>query len=192
MSKRRRSLSNEDKRLWAHVVQGVRPLPGKSAPDVVEAEGDTSPIVAFAPAALPSSLPVPNRPSLPSLASLEPRLRRGLRRRTLAVDSTIDLHGLRQEEAHLALIGFLRRSGQAGHGLVLVITGKGGLGKDIPLGHARMDDPFAARGVLRRIVPHWLSLPDLRPLVLGFEEASPHHGGSGALYVRLRRWRGAG
>ena len=30
---------------------------------------------------------------------------------------------------------------------------------------------------------------DLRPLVLGFDEAAPHHGGAGALYVRLRRSR---
>jgi DNA-nicking Smr family endonuclease len=33
-------------------------------------------------------------------------------------------------------------------------------------------------------------MPELRPLVLGFEEALPQHGGSGALYVRLRRARG--
>ena len=48
------------------------------------------------------------------------------------------------------------------------------------------------RGVLRRVVPHWLRLPDLRPLVVGFEEAQQRHGGSGALYVRLRRAREAG
>jgi DNA-nicking Smr family endonuclease len=65
-----------------------------------------------------------------------------------------------------------------------VITGKGGAGSGDPI--------FEERGVLRRAVPHWLRLPDLRTLVLGFEEASPHHGGSGALYVRLRRKRGAG
>jgi len=45
------------------------------------------------------------------------------------------------------------------------------------------------RGVLRRVVPQWLRMPDLRPLILGFEEAHHGHGGSGALYVRLRRIR---
>jgi DNA-nicking Smr family endonuclease len=65
--------------------------------------------------------------------------------------------------------------------VVLVVTGKGGA----PSGDAL----FEERGVLRRVVPHWLRLPDLRPLVLGFEEAAGHHGGSGALYVRLRRRR---
>ena len=48
---------------------------------------------------------------------------------------------------------------------------------------------YEERGVLRRLVPHWLRLPDLRPLVLGFEEAGAAHGGAGALYVRLRRPR---
>jgi len=41
--------------------------------------------------------------------------------------------------------------------------------------------------VLKRVVPHWLRLPDLRPIVLGFEDAALNHGGTGALYVRLRR-----
>ena len=34
--------------------------------------------------------------------------------------------------------------------------------------------------------------PELRALVLGFEEAEQRHGGSGALYVRLRRLREQG
>ena len=46
------------------------------------------------------------------------------------------------------------------------------------------------RGVLRRQVPLWLQLPDLREIVVGFEEAHVGHGGEGALYVRLRRARG--
>jgi DNA-nicking Smr family endonuclease len=98
------------------------------------------------------------------------------------VDAVIDLHGMRQDEAHATLLSFLRRSQNAGHALVLVVTGKGGAASGLAL--------FEERGVLRRVVPHWLRLPDLRALVLGFEEASPHHGGAGALYVRLRRRRG--
>jgi DNA-nicking Smr family endonuclease len=40
------------------------------------------------------------------------------------------------------------------------------------------------------MVPIWLAAPDLRPLVIGFEEAGRGHGGAGALYVRIRRRRG--
>jgi DNA-nicking Smr family endonuclease len=136
------------------------------------------------------ALPVPPRPALPPkaalppLAPLERKTLLALRRGTRPVDAVLDLHGMRQAEAHMVLVGFLRRAQGTGHGIVLVITGKGGA--------ASGDYLFEERGVLRRMVPHWLRLPDLRSIVLGFEEASPHHGGAGALYIRLRRRRGAG
>ena len=57
---------------------------------------------------------------------------------------------------------------------VLVITGKGKVG-----------GAESERGVLRRQVPHWLSLPEFRSMVVGFEEAHIGHGGEGALYVRI-------
>ena len=62
--------------------------------------------------------------------------------------------------------------------LAIVVTGKG-------RASSWMDEP----GVLRRLTPHWLRAPDLRNVVLGFEEAGRAHGGAGALYVRLRRPR---
>ncbi|MEG9504847.1 MAG: Smr/MutS family protein, partial [Methylorubrum extorquens] len=113
---------------------------------------------------------------------LERRERRGLERGTLTIEARIDLHGLYQAEAHAALVGFLLRSRAAGHARVLVVTGKGGEGFG-----GRDRGGFSERGVLRRSVPHWLRGPELRGLVLGFEEAARHHGGGGALYVRLRR-----
>ena len=102
-----------------------------------------------------------------------------LRRGRQGVEGVIDLHGMRQAEAHAALRGFLHRSQAEGFKVVLVVTGKGASAID--------DAPFGERGVLRRMVPHWLRLPDLRPLVVGFDEAARQHGGAGALYVRLRR-----
>jgi len=82
-----------------------------------------------------------------------------------------------QVRAHRALLGFLQRAHHDGLTFVLVITGKGAPRAD------------AERGVLRRQVPHWLSLPEFRTLVVGFEEAHIGHGGEGALYVRIRRAR---
>jgi DNA-nicking Smr family endonuclease len=182
--RRSRSLRPEERRLWAQIARGVTPLEGRQFP----AEPDTEPAPGASPAPAapplaPSSLPAA-RPSLPPLAPIERKTLHRLRRGARAVDAVIDLHGLRQTEAHAALFGFLRRCQAAGHGIVLIVTGKGGAGAD--------GSPFDERGVLRRVVPHWLRPPDPRPLVIGFEEASPHHGGSGALYVRLRRRRGAG
>ncbi|WP_419539981.1 Smr/MutS family protein [Methylobacterium oryzae] len=111
-------------------------------------------------------------------AGLERNAKLGLRRGRLAIEARIDLHGMVQAEAHAALTGFLLRARAAGHSYVLVVTGKGGPG---------YSEAFAERGVLRRSVPHWLRGPELRGIVLGFEEAARHHGGGGALYVRLRR-----
>ncbi len=108
---------------------------------------------------------------------LEERARRRLGRGLTDVDARLDLHGMRQERAFVALIAFLRRSQARHQKLVLVITGKGREGED-------------GRGILRHSVPAWLARPEFRDLIIGFEEAGRRHGGPGALYVRLRRRRG--
>jgi DNA-nicking Smr family endonuclease len=183
---RTRQLSPEEKRLWSHVALHVKPMQGKALPP--EPEPEDKPATAPAPqmTAPVSALPPlpPPKPAMPPLAPVERKTLQALRRGRKDVDSVIDLHGMRQEEAHFALLSFLHRAQGSGHGLVLVITGKGGAAVSSGL--------FEERGVLRRMVPHWLRLPDLRHLVIGYEEASPQHGGSGAIYVRLRRRRGAG
>ena len=100
---------------------------------------------------------------------------------TLAIDARIDLHGMTQQAAHGRLVRFLKEAQADGVRLALVITGKGRPG----------DGGFGGeRGVLRRSVPLWLSGAEMRPYVVGFGEAAPPHGGTGALYVRIRRARG--
>ena len=176
-----RGLTPDERQLWAQVARSVRPLKGRAldAEPIPDAPG--SPYVA-------STAPIPARPAhgrgeatLPPLVPLERRTKTALRRGRQGIEAVIDLHGMRQAEAHQALRSFLHRSQGAGLKVVLVVTGKGAAGAD---------SAFTERGVLRRMVPHWLRLPDLRPLVIAFEEAAHHHGGAGALYVRLRRSRG--
>ena len=185
--RRPRTLSPEERRLWAQVARGVTPMAGRLPPAEPELSGDAVPFSPDEPPAPPVAPTLrrsagPPRP--PPLSPMDRGTLQALRRGTRPIDAVIDLHGMRQAEAHLALNGFLYRAQAMGHSVVLVITGKGGAGAGESL--------FEERGVLRRVVPHWLRLPDLRSLVLGFEESSPHHGGSGALYVRLRKKRGAG
>jgi DNA-nicking Smr family endonuclease len=173
--------------LWAAVARHVRPLPGR--PPLVEAPEPVLAAPAPAPSELPAkpmaASPVPASPkkaaSPPPLAPLDRRLRTRLRRGREQLEGVIDLHGMRQDEAHGALVGFLEQSSARGARLVLVVTGKGGQGAD------RGQGSFHERGVLRRNVPHWLRMAELRQLVVGFEEAEARHGGAGALYVRLRR-----
>jgi DNA-nicking Smr family endonuclease len=182
-ARRGKTLSAADLALWREVARSIKPLPGRApiAPEPAEA---LPPTPQPPPMAIPAASPTrPATPKPPPLAPLERRLRTQLRRGQQAVEAVIDLHGMRQDEAHLALRAFLRREQGRGCKLARVVTGKGAAG----------DSLFGEeRGVLRRMVPHWLRLADLRPLVVGFEEAEQRHGGSGALYVRLRRAREIG
>jgi DNA-nicking Smr family endonuclease len=116
---------------------------------------------------------------------LDRQTARRLERGRLAVDARIDLHGMRQREAHAALRHFLKDAQRRGHRHVLVITGKGA-GIDERRPFYETDE----RGVLRQAVPHWLSQPDLAPVVISYSEAPRRLGGEGALYVRIRSAKG--
>ncbi|MGL4975693.1 MAG: Smr/MutS family protein, partial [Bosea sp. (in: a-proteobacteria)] len=136
--------------------------------------------------------PEPKKPALTPLAPLERKLKTQLKRGIQPIEAVIDLHGMRQDEAHAALHRFIWRAQGDGAKLVLVVTGKGAAGQAHSMFGGQEFEGHHERGVLRRMVPHWLRLPDLRPMVVGFDEADQRHGGSGALYVRLRRLREGG
>lgn len=177
-----RTLTTEERRLWAAVARATVPLKGRDLP--ADEEVPAAAAVAELPRP-PEHLAAPpsprSAPALPPLTGLEHRTARALARGRRSADALIDLHGMTQAQAHRALVRFLHTAQTSGNGIVLVVTGKGAA-----TGFAGADE----RGVLRRMVPHWLTLPDLRGIVLGFEEAGPRQGGGGALYVRLRRARG--
>ena len=95
---------------------------------------------------------------------------------------------MRQDEAHIALIGFLRRCLGKGQRWVLVITGKGKASdedREAPFDMTRNRD----RGVLKRNVPRWLEEPDVRLMIVSYTTAAIQHGGEGALYIHLRTKR---
>lgn len=112
---------------------------------------------------------------------IEPRMKRRLGRGQIDIDGTIDLHGMRQEEARTALNRFVTARSARGDRTILVITGKGlkKLGPDAAV--------IVEAGVLRAMLPVWLSEPRLAPLVAGWDLAAQQHGGEGAYYVRLKR-----
>ncbi len=193
--RRKRTLTPDEVSLWTHVTQHVAPivkLKPKAEPvaEAIISVSDVKPVsppakmVRATKAVTPAPPPPPKAaPAILPLAPLEKRLRQRLSRGAQPIDSVIDLHGKRQDEAHEALRRFVVGAHQMGYAVILVVTGKGASGTD---DHGI----FEERGVLRRTVPHWLRMPNMRPFVIGFETAAPHHGGSGALYVRIRRKRG--
>lgn len=180
----------EDWHLWSEVTRSVSPLrprpeptppkvdlekPAKNpAPHAKDWSPTATPIYA-----VPSYTPPQSAKQTPAGRLIEPRMRRRLMRGQLAVDATIDLHGLRQSEAHAALSRFVAARYARGDRTLLVITGKG-LKKN---GYGN----FEQRGVLRAMLPRWLSEPALMPMIAGWDVSARTHGGEGAFYVRLRR-----
>ena len=180
---RLRRLSDEEIDLWIAVAKSVARRKGAKLPSPRRVE--PPPVAAAVAAPEPEKRranPTPKAAPPPPLAPLERRLKKQLARGRSAIDQSIDLHGMTQAQAHQALRGFLLYAQTQGDRLVLVVTGKGA-----PKARGLESSGFDEPGVLRRIVPHWLHAADMRTIVLGFEEAGRAHGGSGALYVRLRR-----
>jgi DNA-nicking Smr family endonuclease len=172
---RRRPLSEEECSLWTGFARSIDPL--HSARRNAEPPPSEKPTPVSAPAKVRHE-PPPGKKA-PALAPLGRRLKQRVARGRESIDARLDLHGFTQAEAHAELLRFLRRAQVDGAKIALVVTGKG----------TGQGPQQRERGVLKRQVPLWLSLPEFRSLVVGFEDAHVGHGGQGALYVRLRRPR---
>jgi DNA-nicking Smr family endonuclease len=197
MSRKPHTLSATELRLWRQVMRHVQPLATPrvtqkprfhelTMPEDYPWPPDQRP-VAPSPAEIGGTKDPRPAPAMqkrpPPLVPLDRSLRRDIARGKQTIDGVLDLHGLRQSEAHDRLRRFLSRAQADGASVVIVVTGKGSRSQEDVTG-------LGERGVLRRMVPIWLRLPDMRALVISFEEAAPHQGGGGALYVHLRRRRG--
>jgi len=199
-AKRSGNLSAEDRYLWRHVNRETQPL--KRRDQAKAAAQETGAFEALlngrdnstsnqgvkqaltpSPGQLPLRQPVVKK--LPkgrdellshgSSAGLDRRNAERLNRGKMAIESTLDLHGMTQAQAHGALSRFILRSESRGLRCVLVITGKG-LAKE-------------SGGVLRNQVPNWLNESGNRERIIAFNYAQQGHGGTGALYVLLKRRR---
>lgn len=195
-SSRLRRLSGEEIELWRLVTKGVQKRADIVVPEVPASPVLASPVLASPKAVAAERILRQQKPTAasyappmsqqklpaPALAPLERRLKQRLLRGRTSVDQVLDLHGLYQAAAHRRLLHFLANAQAGGARLVLVITGKG-------RSSAAEDYGFEPEeGVLRRQVPHWLRSPDMRRLIIGFEQAGQPHGGAGALYVRIRKF----
>jgi DNA-nicking Smr family endonuclease len=182
-SPRSRSLTDEEIELWIAVARSVTPRHGQHLPQLQKAKppAESEPEAEAGPVPGATTVqpgPLKKGATIPALTGVERRLKAKLSQGKAGVDAVLDLHGMHQHTAFGALRHFLSTAQRDGAKLVLVITGKG---------ERLSADPLEQGGVLRRSVPHWLSAPELRSIVIGFEEATRPHGGSGALYVRIRR-----
>lgn len=125
-------------------------------------------------------------PELPPMLNMDRKAKSRLSRGLRDIDGRIDLHGMTQQQAYEALMTFIGRARASGWKTVLVITGKGAQSlKEDQSTYYEMGRE--APGVLRRKVPQWLSQPQMRQFVIGYDIAAPNHGGNGAFYVQIRR-----
>jgi DNA-nicking Smr family endonuclease len=183
MSKRGKS-GDDDHALWARVAEtatplgkrkqaGARPIP----PEPERVHHPPKPETARFPLK-----PKPKAPPLPHRAELDRQTSRRLEKGHVEVEAKLDLHGMRQRDAHVALRRFLKSAQWKDYRHVLVITGKG-----VAQEMAKSFYEEKSRGVLRQAVPQWLRDPEFASIVFSFSQAPRRLGGEGALYVRLRK-----
>jgi len=182
-------LNEEDRRIWFAYVQQEQietshVVDETSFEDLLEAESDTK----TAPIADKNdviSAPASKRKveSQERSKQLDRRTDEKLRKGKMPIDARCDLHGLNQVDAHAMLRQFIGQAVLRGCRCVLVITGKG----KSRVSTNAIIEPEA--GILKQRLPQWLSEASISPYVLKHYPAQPKDGGSGALYVYLRRSR---
>lgn len=171
MSKRR-DVSPDEQQLWKTVVDGVKPLCNdRIKPNLVPIR------------VRHITLPAPQHFSefIPSKFRLSQKsLRLKNLKKSIVVEGTIDLHGFTRDQAAEALERFLSTSQRLNRHWVLVVTGKGEFG-------INEDSLKLKKGILQDFVPSWLDQHS--HYVVNYANAKSEHGGSGALYVHVRRVR---
>ncbi|MCL5798564.1 MAG: Smr/MutS family protein [Gammaproteobacteria bacterium] len=175
------ALSEEERRIFRDALGGVRPLPAPPEPPRAPPPKPVAHMRERERRRVMDESLHGNAARWPDTSAGEEALyaRPGIQRRVLerlrrgryVVAEEIDLHGLHAREATVALAAFLNRLPRRERAVcVRVIHGKG---RRSPQG-----------AVLRPLVATWLSR---REDVLAFATAPESEGGSGALYVLLRR-----
>lgn len=170
-----RPLSAEERALWERVIASVTPLEGRAVESSrIPAKAGVQPSTSGSgPRPSPghsSTSPTHAKPSNTLDGSWDRRLSRG----TVAPDLAVDLHGYSLEAAYRVLDQGLEHAIRSEARVLLLITGK----------------PRAAgsgRGTIRAAVGDWLGASRHAEHIAAVRNAHPRHGGSGALYIVLRR-----
>lgn len=103
---------------------------------------------------------------------IQTRLFRRLRRGKIPVTEELDLHGLSLQQAREVMLEFLEYASPLEGSCAILVHGKG-------------NRSMHRQGpILKRYVNHWLQQ---HPRVLAFHSAQPKDGGTGAVYMLLRR-----
>lgn len=173
-----RPLSAEERALWGRVIATVRPLHGPSESPPPTQSPPLAPSPPGRKVAPPRAKPAVQRPRPKPGETLDANWDRRLSRGLIHPDVTIDLHGYSLAGAYDILDSHLEQAIAIGARVLLLITGKPPKG-----------EPPVARGRIRAAVGDWLAASRHAGSIAAVRGAHPRHGGTGALYIVLRRRR---
>jgi len=166
-------IAPEDAALFRAAVGTVKPLPEQNrvTPQTAPRRPRLRPVIP--PPEIPDTLHDFSAESAPDdflSNGLSRRTLRKLRRGTWPIQDSLDLHGNNTDAARKLLQEFLHEAAQRNLRCVLVIHGKG-------------LNSQGGEAVLRKLTRHWLTQ---HRQVLGYCDAQPRDGGSGAVLVLLK------
>ena len=176
--------------------------PNNSEEDNTAWEEATKDVKKFSPQEVPPSAPVILPPIKPTINiakayreedlselklgntdNIDANTAKRFKRGDFPIEARLDLHGYHEDEAREAVFDFVQKAYIEGKRCIIIITGKG-------LSHNEGNDNILIpKGKLKESVPLWLNSKNLRPLILAYNHPPAKLGGSGALYIMLRRQR---
>jgi DNA-nicking Smr family endonuclease len=183
-----RRLDGEEKALWGRVISTVKPMhPVKAAAKVVP----TAPTITIksppAPqkkkavtAAVKAVHPVITKakPQADNSDNLDGSWDRRIGKGAVIPDICVDLHGQGLSSAYARLDGALEQAIAQKMRVILLVTGK-------PRAHDRTSGE--GRGAIASVVRDWLAASRHSTSISAVRNSHPRHGGSGALYIVLKR-----
>ena len=161
-------MSDED---WEDAMREVRPLKARKRAEEEQKAPRISPGLTQGPRITPPAYDGSDL-TIGDATRLDGKKATRLRRGKLPIEGTLDLHGMKVDEAYSQLIRYVERAYDQQRRCLLVITGKG-----------RGGGP----GAIKQAFARWVNAPELRRFVLAVEQATAKDGGSGAYYVLLKR-----
>ncbi len=163
---------------FLHAMQGVKPINNENI-HIPEAENiviqDPKPLIFdYEEGKLEFSLTQNEEHVQCNILGLDLLILAQLQNRHYNPESYIDLHGFNSRQAFDALIPFFKNAYYKDMRSLLIVTGKG-------------LNSYDGKAFLRSKVCDWLVDNPFKHLVIAFCTAKPQDGGSGALYVLLRK-----
>ena len=112
-----------------------------------------------------------------SVKGFDRKLMQKLKKGLFPIQDYVDLHGMNKQDAEMRMRDFILSSHRQGFRCVLVVHGRGlNSENQVP--------------VIKEQIPLWLSRGPVRKIILAFCTAMPYDGGTGAIYLLLKRTAG--